>query len=81
MYGKPALGSVLPMAGLTVAPQVLPGIPFAKGLQEAAGAGFLLYCTSAFVLIAVKLWFAARGTLGGGAPEGGTPAGTTGSRP
>ncbi|CAM5571002.1 hypothetical protein ACSNOH_10775 [Streptomyces sp. URMC 127] len=63
MYGKPALGSVLPMAGLTVAPEVLPGIPFARGLQEAAGAGFLLYCATALTLIAVKLWFAVRAAV------------------
>jgi hypothetical protein len=56
MYGKPALGTVLPMAGLTAAPEVLPGIPFAKGLQEAAGAGFLLYCTTAIALLLIKLW-------------------------
>lgn len=60
MYGKPALGTVLPMAGLTTAPEVLPGIPFARGLQEAAGAGFLLYCAIALTLISVKLWFAVR---------------------
>ncbi|WP_190023675.1 hypothetical protein [Streptomyces hiroshimensis] len=51
------------MAGLTAAPEVLPGVPFARGLQEIAGAGFLLYCTTAFVIIAAKLWFAARSTL------------------
>ncbi|MFH8785605.1 hypothetical protein [Streptomyces roseoverticillatus] len=81
MYGKPALGSVLPMAGLTAAPEVLPGVPFARGLQEAAGAGFLLYCTSALVIIAAKFWFAARGTQGRGAPEAGVPARTTGDLP
>ncbi len=81
MYGKPALGSVLPMAGLTAAPEVLPGIPFAKGLQEAAGAGFLLYCTAALVIIAAKLWFAARNTPDHSAPAPGTPAGTTGDLP
>ncbi|QLE71629.1 hypothetical protein FGW37_08460 [Streptomyces rectiverticillatus] len=70
MYGKPALGSVLPMAGLTAAPEVLPGIPIARGLQEAAGAGFLLYCASAFVIIAVKLWFAVRATTMDHSPGG-----------
>ncbi|CAM5639299.1 hypothetical protein KAURM247S_05200 [Kitasatospora aureofaciens] len=60
MYGKPALGIVLPLAGLTAAPEVLPGLPFAKDLQEAAGAGFLLYCFLAVALIGVKFWFAFR---------------------
>ncbi|MEU7107580.1 hypothetical protein ABZ951_21355 [Streptomyces sp. NPDC046215] len=57
MYGKPALGTVLPLAGLTTAPEVLPGIPFARGLQQAAGAGFLLYCATAIALLSIKLWF------------------------
>ncbi|WP_157882218.1 hypothetical protein [Streptomyces rubellomurinus] len=48
------------MAGLTAAPEVLPGIPFAKGLQEVAGAGFLLYCTTAAVLLLAKFWFVLR---------------------
>ncbi|MFF9644862.1 hypothetical protein [Kitasatospora aureofaciens] len=48
------------MAGLTAAPEVLPGLPFAKDLQEAAGAGFLLYCFLAVALIGVKFWFAFR---------------------
>ncbi|MEV4438170.1 hypothetical protein AB0K09_03990 [Streptomyces sp. NPDC049577] len=60
MYGKPALGTVLPLAGLTAAPEVMPGIPFAKGLQEAAGAGFLLYCSVAVVLLSAKAWFQVR---------------------
>ncbi|MBT2385069.1 hypothetical protein [Streptomyces sp. ISL-11] len=62
MYGKPALGTVLPMAGLTAAPEVLPGVPFARGLQQAAGAGFLLYCTAAIALLSIKLWLHMRGT-------------------
>ncbi|MGA5818158.1 hypothetical protein ACPC54_09895 [Kitasatospora sp. NPDC094028] len=60
MYGKPVLGIGLPLAGLTAAPEVLPGIPFAKGLQEVAGAGFLLYCTTAAVLLLAKFWFVLR---------------------
>ncbi len=60
MYGKPALGTVLPFAGLTAAPEVIPGIPFARGLQEAAGAGFLLYCSIAAVLLSAKFWFVLR---------------------
>ncbi|MFF7727990.1 hypothetical protein [Streptomyces sp. NPDC008001] len=69
------------MAGLTVAPEVLPGTPFARGLQEAAGAGFALYCASAFVIIAVKLWFAVRGVPGPGAPAPGALGPDAGSRP
>lgn len=61
MYGKPALGTVLPMAGLTAAPEVLPGIPFARGLQEVAGAGFLLYVSTAIALLSIKLWFRLHG--------------------
>lgn len=64
MYGKPALGTVVPLAGLTVAPRVLPGLPFAKGLQEAAGAGFLLYCAVAAALFSAKLWFGIRNSGG-----------------
>ncbi|MDT0451752.1 hypothetical protein [Streptomyces hesseae] len=48
------------MAGLTAAPEVLPGIPFARGLQEAAGAGFLLYCAIAVALLTAKFWFVLR---------------------
>ncbi len=62
MYGKPVLGTVLPMAGLTAAPKVLPGLPFAQGLQEAAGAGFLLYCATAIAMVSIKLWFQLRNT-------------------
>ncbi|GHC55858.1 hypothetical protein GCM10010507_35420 [Streptomyces cinnamoneus] len=60
MYGKPALGTVLPLAGLTAAPEVMPGIPFARGLQEAAGAGFLLYCAIAAALLSAKFWYVLR---------------------
>ncbi len=60
MYGKPALGTVVPLAGLTAAPEVLPGLPYARGLQEAAGTGFLLYCSIAAVLILLKCWYRIR---------------------
>lgn len=60
MYGKPALGTVLPLAGLTAAPEVLPGIPFARALQELAGAGFLLYCATAMAILSAKIWFLLR---------------------
>lgn len=62
MYGKPSLGTVLPMGGLTAAPEVLPGIPFARGLQEVAGVGFLLYVSTAIALLSIKLWFHLHGT-------------------
>ncbi|WP_277355271.1 hypothetical protein [Streptomyces telluris] len=39
-------------------------------MQEAAGAGFLLYCASAFVIIAVKLWFAVRAATMDHSPGG-----------
>ncbi|GAA2921207.1 hypothetical protein GCM10020221_16750 [Streptomyces thioluteus] len=64
MYGKPALGAVVPLAGLTAAPEVAPGLPFAEGLQEAAGAGFLLYCAVAAALISLKFWFRIRNSGG-----------------
>ncbi|MEU5129477.1 hypothetical protein J7W19_07830 [Streptomyces mobaraensis NBRC 13819 = DSM 40847] len=64
MYGKPALGTVVPLAGLTAAPKVMPGLPYAKGLQEAAGAGFLLYCSIAAVLLSLKFWYAIRNSGG-----------------
>lgn len=57
MYGKPPLGAVLPMAGLTATAQVIPGLPYAQGLQEAAGAGFLLYAATAIAMLSLKLWF------------------------
>ncbi|MBZ4318848.1 hypothetical protein JNW98_05585 [Streptomyces sp. SCA2-4] len=65
MYGKPALGTVVPLAGLTAAaPEVLPGLPYARGLQEAAGAGFLLYCSIAAVLLSLKFWYRIRNSGG-----------------
>ncbi|KNB52646.1 hypothetical protein [Streptomyces caatingaensis] len=60
MYGKPALGTVVPLAGLTVAPQVAPGMPFAERLQQAAGAGFVLYCAVAAGLMTLKFWYQIR---------------------
>ncbi|GAA0408617.1 hypothetical protein [Streptomyces luteireticuli] len=64
MYGKPALGTVVPLAGLTAAPQVAPGMPFAEDLQEAAGAGFVLYCAVAAALISLKFWYRIRNWSG-----------------
>jgi hypothetical protein len=56
MYGRPALGTMLPLAGMTGAPKVIPGIPYAKALQATAGAGFMLYCLVAFTLLLVRIW-------------------------
>lgn len=56
MYGRPALGTMLPLAGMATASRTVPGIPFARGLQIAAGMGFLLYCLIAFGLMAARLW-------------------------
>lgn len=56
MYGRPALGTMLPLAGMATASRTVPGIPFARGLQIAAGMGFLMYCLVAFGLIAARLW-------------------------
>jgi hypothetical protein len=47
---------MLPLAGMATASKAVPGIPFARGLQIAAGMGFLLYCMIAFGLIAARLW-------------------------
>lgn len=55
MYGKPALGTVLPLAGMAAAPEAIPGLPLAKALQATAGAGFVLYCLTAFVLISIRI--------------------------
>jgi hypothetical protein len=55
MYGKSALGSVLPLAGLAAAPEMMPGIPLARALQATAGAGFLVYCLVAFGLLVARL--------------------------
>lgn len=55
MYGKPALGTVLPLAGMAAAPEAIPGLPLAKALQATAGAGFALYCLTALILISIRI--------------------------
>lgn len=55
MYGKPALGTVLPLAGMAAAPEAVPGLPLAKALQATAGAGFVLYCLVACILISIRI--------------------------
>ncbi|GAA0622795.1 hypothetical protein GCM10010394_61920 [Streptomyces crystallinus] len=55
MYGKPAWGTVLPLAGMAAAPEAIPGLPLAKALQATAGAGFALYCLTALVLISIRI--------------------------
>ena len=55
MYGRPALGALLPLAGAMAAPEAIPGMPLAKALQETAGAGFLLYCLTAFLIILARI--------------------------
>lgn len=43
------------MVGLAAAPEMIPGISFARGLQAIAGAGFLLYCLIFFGLLLARL--------------------------
>lgn len=54
MYGRPALGALLPLAGAMAAPEAIPGLPLAKALQATAGAGFLLYCLTAFLILIAR---------------------------
>ena len=54
MYGRPALGALLPLAGAMAAPEAVPGLPLAKALQETAGAGFLLYCLTACLILLAR---------------------------
>lgn len=54
MYGRPALGALLPLAGAMAAPEAVPGLPLAKVLQETAGAGFLLYCLTACLILLAR---------------------------
>jgi len=54
MYGRSAVGSVLPLVGLAAAPEMVPGIPVARALQATAGAGFLLYCLVVFGLLVAR---------------------------
>lgn len=60
MYGRPALGTMLPLAGMAGVPEVIPGIPCAQALQATAGAGFMLYCLIAFVLLSARIWLRGR---------------------
>ena len=55
MYGRPALGTLLPLAGAMAAPEAVPGLPLAKALQATAGAGFLLYCLTAFLILLARI--------------------------
>jgi hypothetical protein len=55
MYGRPALGALLPLAGAMAAPEAIPGMPLAKALQETAGIGFLFYCLTAFLIILARI--------------------------
>lgn len=66
MYGRPALGTMLPLAGVTAASQDIPGLPWARALQAAAGAGFVLYCLIAFALVTARIWLRARRPGGAG---------------
>ncbi len=55
MYGRPALGALLPLAGAMAAPEAVPGLPLAKTLQATAGAGFLLYCLTACLILLARI--------------------------
>lgn len=55
MYGRPALGTLLPLAGAVATPEAIPGLPLARTLQAIAGAGFLLYCLTACLIILARL--------------------------
>lgn len=73
MYGKPAWGTVLPLAGMAAAPETVPGLPLAKALQATAGAGFALYCLTACVLISIRIrmrWRKNSKTAGAGQSHG-----------
>jgi hypothetical protein len=54
MYGRSALGSVLPLVGLAAVPEEIPGISLAKAFQAMAGAGFLLYLLIVFGLVVAR---------------------------
>ena len=55
MYGRPALGSLLPLAGAMTVPEAIPGLPLARALQETAGVGFLFYCLTACVILLARI--------------------------
>ena len=54
MYGRPALGSLLPLAGAMTVPEAIPGLPLARALQETAGVGFLFYCLTACAILLAR---------------------------
>ncbi|MFF4499196.1 hypothetical protein [Streptomyces sp. NPDC001401] len=37
------------------APEAIPGLPLAKALQAVAGAGFLLYCLTACLILLARI--------------------------
>ena len=45
----------MPLAGAMAAPQAIPGLPLAKALQATAGAGFLLYCLTACLVLLARI--------------------------
>jgi len=55
MYGRPALGTLLPLAGAMAAPEAIPGLSLAKALQATAGAGFLLYCLTVCMILLARI--------------------------
>lgn len=61
MYGRPALGALLPLAGAMAAPEAIPGLPLAKALQAIAGAGFLIYCLTACLILLARIHLRRRG--------------------
>jgi hypothetical protein len=61
MYGRPALGALLPLAGAMAAPEAVPGLSMAKALQETAGAGFLLYFLTACLILLARIRLRRRG--------------------
>lgn len=70
MYGRSAVGSVLPLVGLAAAPEMIPGIPVARALQATAGAGFLLYCLIVLGLLLARIRLRARPSATGSRAPG-----------
>ncbi|MDP9612062.1 hypothetical protein JOF35_004339 [Streptomyces demainii] len=70
MYGRSAVGSVLPLVGLAAGPEMIPGIPVARALQATAGAGFLLYCLTVLGLLVARLRLRARPSAAGSLASG-----------
>jgi hypothetical protein len=52
----------LPLAGAMAAPEAVPGLPLAKALQATAGAGFLLYCLTACLILLARTRIRRRAT-------------------